>query len=106
MTARKRGLHFTPPELPELRLTREQLLAKYGPNYGLGPVEPPKDPEKIAERDRQDREANRAAILREYAAAGIEPVQWGDFGIVALSLARQMESQGRLALKKKTETAA
>lgn len=59
----------------EIRPTKEDMLAKYGPNFGLK-LTPEPGPDK-AELNRRMMDYSRQNILREYQREGVNPVYFG-----------------------------
>jgi type II secretory pathway component HofQ len=70
------------------RPSYEDLKAKHGENWGIGPT-PEQAKAETPERAARRLAARDAAIAREYAAAGVEPVMAGDM-VVSPSLLKTL----------------
>lgn len=77
----------------EKRPTYAELKAKYGPNWGLSEDARPKlSDEEQTKRDKAFLDRRDETILRQYKAAGLEPVYAGGM-LVSLSMIKLLEAQ-------------
>jgi hypothetical protein len=73
-------------EVRKRRLSADEMKAKYGPSWGIS--QPAEDPVLREANARLLAEGNERELLRQYAAAGLEPQRASDGTPISLSLVK------------------
>lgn len=82
-------------EARKTRPTYDELKAKYGPNWGIGQGNAEADQAIAAASAERMRRANETLLYREYAVAGIDPIDAGHGIAVSPELHRQLSERLR-----------